>query len=227
MFHTPYRIRKAVADNVEVVDVDGSYLHRKCKRIEESGMSTPTLNLPLSPPIHGWENLTEANAAELGQKIPYVSNGIVYTYLARQTCQDNGQSSFRALTQGFTHWKSCRVNTISINVCNPTNCHVKSVMQPSMKSGTYHVWLMLQRSEMGHVNVMRATCECAAAGFLSGGRGEHLPPLALACPPWEFCSDSESIILFILERSNCQHTMQVSMNSCHIMYEHIIGTFIN
>ena len=35
-------------------------------------------------------------------------------------------------------------------------------MQPSMKSGTYHVWLMLQRCEMGHADVLRATCECAA-----------------------------------------------------------------
>lgn len=157
-----YRIRKAVADNMDVVDIDGSYLYKKYKRLKVSGQSTPTLNLPSSPPIHGWENLTETNAAELGQKIPYVSNGIVYTYLAQQTCQDNGQSTFRALARGFTHWESGRVSTISINVCNLTNCHVKSVMQPSMKSGTYHVWLMLQRCEMGHANVLRATCECAA-----------------------------------------------------------------
>ena len=31
-------------------------------------MSTATLDLPSSPPIHGWENLTETNAAELDQK---------------------------------------------------------------------------------------------------------------------------------------------------------------
>ena len=35
-----------------------------------------------------------------------------------------------------------------------------------MKSGTYHVWLMLQRCEMGHANVLRATCECAAGYVL-------------------------------------------------------------
>ena len=58
------------------------------------------------------------------------------------------------------------MNTISINVHNPTICHVKSVMQPSMKSGTYYVWLMLQRCEMGHANVLRATCECAAGYVL-------------------------------------------------------------
>ena len=76
------------------------------------------------------------------------------------------------------------------------------------------------------VYVYVCVCVCYA-GFLSGGRGEHSPPLGFGLPPWEFCSDSESIILFILERSNCQHTMQVSMNSCHIVHEHIIGTFIN
>ena len=33
------------------------------------------------------------------------------------------------------------------------------------------------------------------AGFLSGGRGEHLPPLALPCPPGNFF-ESESIQVF-------------------------------
>ena len=33
------------------------------------------------------------------------------------------------------------------------------------------------------------------SGFLSGGHSPP-PPLALACPPWEFCSDSESIQVF-------------------------------
>ena len=53
---------------MDVVDIDGSYLYKKYKRLEVSGQSTPTINLPSSPPIHGWENLTETNAAELGKK---------------------------------------------------------------------------------------------------------------------------------------------------------------
>ena len=35
-----------------------------------------------------------------------------------------------------------------------------------MKSGTYQVWLMLQRCEMGHANVLHATYECAAGYVL-------------------------------------------------------------
>lgn len=157
-----YRIRQAKTDDLEVVDVDGSYLYKKCQRLEKRGMSTAALDLPSSPPVSGWEIVSETNAAVLSQKLPYVTNGTVYTYLARQTCQDSGLGTFRALTRGYTHWASGRISTISINVQHPTNCHVQSVMKPSMKPGTYHVWLMLQRCDMGYASVLRATCECAA-----------------------------------------------------------------
>ena len=125
-------------------------------------MSTATLDLPSSPPISGWETVSETNAAEISQKIPRVTNGTVYTYLARQTTQADGQSTFRALTRGYVHWASGRVSTISVNVQHPINCHVQSVMKPSMKPGTYHVWIMLQRCDMGFASVLCATCECAA-----------------------------------------------------------------
>ena len=125
-------------------------------------MSTATMELPSSPPVSGWETVSETNAAVLSKKLPCVTSGTVYTYLARQTGQSNGQITFRALTRGYIHWASGRVNTISINVQHPINCHVQSVMKPSMKPGTYNVWLMLQGSDMGYASVLRATCECAA-----------------------------------------------------------------
>ena len=125
-------------------------------------MPTDNLELPSSPPLSGWETVSETNAAELSQKLPYVTSGTVYTYLARQTGQSNGQNTFRALDRGYTHWASGRVSTISINVHHPINCHVQSVMKPSMKPGTYNVWIVLQRSDMGYASVLRATCECAA-----------------------------------------------------------------
>ena len=53
----------------------------------------------------------------------------------------------------------------------------------------------------------------AAAGFLSGGWGEHSPPLGLACPPWEFCSDS-----------GCLHAALFSFSSAHVL--HAIMMFI-
>ena len=66
-----------------------------------------TLNLPSSPPIHGWENLTETNAAKLGQKIPYVMVLCIHTLLDKLA---KTQSTFRALARGFTHWESGRVH---------------------------------------------------------------------------------------------------------------------
>ena len=35
-------------------------------------------------------------------------------------------------------------------------------MKPSMKSGTYNVWLMLQQNDLGYATVLHATCECPA-----------------------------------------------------------------
>ena len=66
-------------------------------------MSIVTLDFPSSPPIFGWEIVSEANAAEISQKVPSVTNGPVYTYLAQQTIQASGQSTFRALTRRYVH----------------------------------------------------------------------------------------------------------------------------
>ena len=35
-------------------------------------------------------------------------------------------------------------------------------MKPSMKPGTYNIWLMLRQNDMGYATVLRATCECPA-----------------------------------------------------------------
>ena len=64
--------------------------------------------------------------------------------------------------EDIIHWASSLVSTISVNVQHPINCHVQSVMKLSMKPGTYNVWLMLQRNDMGYASVLRATCECPA-----------------------------------------------------------------
>ena len=57
------RICKAVKDNVEIVDVDGSYLYKKVQQLEATGMSIAPLYLLTSPPISGWETISESNVA--------------------------------------------------------------------------------------------------------------------------------------------------------------------
>ena len=63
------------------MDVDGSYLYKKKKKLEDSGQMLSFLGLP-SAPLTGWETVTEANANSLAKKIPRVTNGIVYAYLS-------------------------------------------------------------------------------------------------------------------------------------------------
>ena len=133
-------------------------MYKKVQRLEKSGTSTAPLNLPLSPPISGWETVSETNVTQISQKMPCITNGLVYTYLAQQTCNNNGESTFRSLTRGYTHWKSGCIHTILVNVRHPNHCHVQSVMKP----GSYQVWIMLQRDDLGYATVLRATCQCAA-----------------------------------------------------------------
>ena len=91
-----YRIHKAVVDKA---DVDGSYLYKK---YQQCGRSRPDLDLSPSPPLSGWETVSETNAAMLlSKKLPYVTNGTVYTYLALPTGQSNRQNAFRASNQGY------------------------------------------------------------------------------------------------------------------------------
>ena len=39
-------------------------------------------------------------------------------------------------------------------------------MKPSMKPGSYQVWIMLQRDDLGYATVKCATCQCAAGYVL-------------------------------------------------------------
>ena len=93
----------------------------------------------------------------------YIFNtGFLYTYLAGESGVGNvGQSTFRALTRGYTHWASGRLDNLEINSQHPHYCHIRSIMKPSMKQGSYHVYLLLGR-EGEVVTVQAATCECVA-----------------------------------------------------------------
>ena len=62
-------MQQNVSISAIIVD-DGSYLYKKVQRLERSGMTTATLDLPLPPPISGWETTSETNATEINKKYP-------------------------------------------------------------------------------------------------------------------------------------------------------------
>ena len=87
--------------------------------------------------------------------------GAVYTYLASGAGRPQSEGTFHALTRGFIHWASGRIDSIEVNIHNPLYVHIQSSMKPSMKQGSYHVWILLQRED-DLATVRSATCECAA-----------------------------------------------------------------
>lgn len=87
--------------------------------------------------------------------------GTVYTYLSLGVGRSVTEGAFRALTRGYTHWASGRMDYMEVNTRNPKYCHIRSNMRPSMKPGLYKVYILLQKkNEITSVEV--ATCECAA-----------------------------------------------------------------
>ncbi len=88
-------------------------------------------------------------------------SGTVYVYMSEGAGASKGQGAFRALSRGFQHWSSGRIERIDVNLRHPHYCHVRCSIKPSMKQGVYHVYLLLQR-DGEHGRVLTATCECAA-----------------------------------------------------------------
>ena len=143
---------------MEVVDVDGSYLYRKHKVVADAGMRVAPLPLP-SPPLSGWESVSQENVAEIAKKVPHVTSGwyvqahryassarlhayisslcnvgVVYTYLASGAGRSAGEGTFRALTRGFIHWQSGRIDKLEgalpklVSFYN--NCVVPEIVSP-------------------------------------------------------------------------------------------------
>ena len=59
----------------DVVDVDGSYLHKKHKALVEAGKEVSSLSKPL-PPLCGWMAITQENFKTMADKIPLITSGI-------------------------------------------------------------------------------------------------------------------------------------------------------
>jgi len=108
----------------------------------DSGLVVTPLNPPSSP-ITGWECVTESNANDMAKKILCVTAGTIYAYLSSHVGHESGEGTFRSQTRGYTDWASGHIDCLDINTQHPEYCHIQSVMKPSMKPGSYHVWLLL------------------------------------------------------------------------------------
>ena len=185
-------------DKVSVVDVDGSYLVRKHEQLRQAGVNVAPLgppSLPLSGWIT--ITINKANCKDKSQKIPRVLPGApflslppslppslricacgcmyhVTTILFLQGSSEGvGRSTategaFRAFSRGFIHWASGRLEHLEININNPSYCHVRSNMNPSMKQEFYDVYLLLEQTKEDMASIRTATCQCTAgyAGYM-------------------------------------------------------------
>ena len=128
------------------------------------GLVTFPLPTPAAP-LSGWEPLTENKAESVGAKIPRVTAGAFYKYLSSHFGQECSDGTVRALTRGYTHWASGRIDNLEINIQQPVLCHVrltmKLTMKLSMKKGWYNVWILL-KGDGPYGYVEGATCACAA-----------------------------------------------------------------
>lgn len=90
-----------------------------------------------------------------------MSTGLLYTYLAGHVGRNGSEGAFRALSRGYTHWASGRLEELQVNTNHPEYCHIQCSLKPSMKAGMYHVYILLGR-EGDLAQICSATCECAA-----------------------------------------------------------------
>ena len=179
--HTANRIRDAKKEGMKVIDVDGSYVARKHQQLQADGVNVAPLGVPPIPPS-GWNAVSETNFKDAVEKMPKMmsgnnkkncfrctyyhhfltfSSGTLYSYLAEGVGRSKGEGAFRALSRGYTHWASGRMEELEINMHNPNFCHVRCLMKPSMKSGKYKVYCLLRR-DGDFATIASVTCECAA-----------------------------------------------------------------
>ena len=148
----------------EVIDIDGTYLEKKRQRLLAANIKVAPLPRPAFPP-HGWQNVDETNAAEVAIHMPCVLPTTLYTYLAEGVGNAKGSKAFRALTRGYVHWSSRRINKMEVHTLHPLYAFARCSIIPSMRAGSYNVTILLKREAVHGQDIGRieqATCECAA-----------------------------------------------------------------
>ena len=69
------KIHEAIKDKVAVVDVDGSYIYLKHKKLTDSGVSIAPLEQPTCAPFSGCQGITASNVRVMAEKMPRVTSG--------------------------------------------------------------------------------------------------------------------------------------------------------
>ena len=98
----------------------------------------------------------------MNKSLPLVYPTTLYEYLAQGVGNVSGKGAFRALTRGYTHWASGRINKLEVNTRNLTLCFVRCQQRPSMKPGFYTVKMILRKGDNNVAIIVQATCQCAA-----------------------------------------------------------------
>ena len=85
--------------------------------------------------------------------------GTLHTYLACGV-GSKPQGLFRALTRGYNHWASGRMDQLQVHTMHPQYCHVCATAIHSMKAGLYSVYILLCKKGQ-FSDIEAATCDCA------------------------------------------------------------------
>lgn len=109
--------------------------------------------------------MEESNSKDIAEQLPIVSPSTLYTYLAEGVGNTKGSLAFRALKRGYVHWACGRMNKLEVQTRHPHFTFIRSVMIPSVQSGTYSVKVLLKKQSVNNQvvgEVCHASCECAA-----------------------------------------------------------------
>ena len=74
------RVKQAEKDGSAIVDVNGSYLHKKISRLQQAGEQ---VSLPIaypSMPLTGWKSVTKDTYQTIATNIPAVTYGMHVWY---------------------------------------------------------------------------------------------------------------------------------------------------
>jgi hypothetical protein len=137
--------------------------------------------LPIpQPPLTGWETLKPETLSQVATKLPKVSHGTMYQYLSDGVGHDGETKTFRALYRGYNHWASGRVEKIEVNTQNLYYCFVRCVVAPSMKQGSYKVYLVdqmaLETLKLPLASVLQGCLHHVCTYLLSFMHWSHLTP---------------------------------------------------